>query len=419
MGKTFLPLMHMKCGKLRHLRTTNLPCTYCGNSCHPSSPSHAKAWPHTTNFDETIKFLILDITRSAQIISLAVEQTDLAESEFWPSVVHLQISSERLVRNLLVRMRLSGESQSQLPALACTCMERNQKSLKSSNTARNCLCISPTGSARTPRDEPLIRHSLDGTDTSAPSRSTPHDSSTLGVFNSTLGSQDLATILNCLQRTSGQNLQALADRSRISPGFLFQILTGETFPSWENVAAITRACGADSEVLRRTWEASATRHDRSLRPATLTTALRFLYQQVGSPTPLAIATTSGNILDEYHVAELLRGTTTAPWEYVDRLIRILGGDPHFFFPLWQAESSSYVGGHPFPVAAARPQPISYGCQLPELAPLFSGIHASLSNPYPLAELRIRSGDRMQRISSINYPATPDDTLPSSGSPTSY
>ncbi|WP_309030045.1 helix-turn-helix domain-containing protein, partial [Streptomyces alfalfae] len=53
----------------------------------------------------------------------------------------------------------------------------------------------------------------------------------------------------------------------MSASVLSRLMTGERFPSWKNVAAIARACGADPDVLRTVWEASSARRDSPPPPA--------------------------------------------------------------------------------------------------------------------------------------------------------
>ncbi|MEU8735520.1 helix-turn-helix transcriptional regulator [Streptomyces tendae] len=154
--------------------------------------------------------------------------------------------------------------------------------------------------------------------------------------------QDLGAILNNLQRAAGLDLRTLANRCDLSSEALFRLMMGDHLPTWEKVAAITRACGADTDVMRSVWEASTARRTNPLRSVCLTTALRFLHQCVGRPTPKAISITSGNTLDEGNIAALLTGTATAPWEDVEHLIQILDGEPPLFFPLWQAETRSHT-----------------------------------------------------------------------------
>ncbi|MGW4790170.1 helix-turn-helix domain-containing protein [Streptomyces sp. NPDC004230] len=224
-----------------------------------------------------------------------------------------------------------------------------------------------------PSNDATIRNLSNGTDASCASPALHGaTSAAFGTLKTPVVGQDLATVLNSLQRASGLSLRALASRCHLSPGFLFRLLTGERFPAWKNVAAIARACGADSAVLRRVWEDSAARCDNTLRHASLTTALRFLHQQVGSPTPWAIAITSGNTLDQDHVAALLAGTATAPWEDVKRLIQILDGEPPFFFPLWQAEDSRRAA----PAAPVGEHACAPGHCIKELLTAFSSAHGS-------------------------------------------
>lgn len=123
-------------------------------------------------------------------------------------------------------------------------------------------------------------------------------------------------------------------------------MSGERFPTWKSVAVLARACGSDPEVLRRVWEASNARRDGRPRPASLASALRFLHLRAGSPTPWAIAVTSGNELHQDHIAALFDGSTTGNWEDVQRLVQLLDGEPAYFLPLWEAAAAAQAGAPP-------------------------------------------------------------------------
>lgn len=120
-------------------------------------------------------------------------------------------------------------------------------------------------------------------------------------------------------------------------------MSGERFPAWPKVATLARACGADPEVLRRVWEASNARRDGQPRLVSLAAALRFLHLRAGSPTPWAIAVTSGGELDQDYVAALLAGTATGQWPQVQRLVQLLDGEHAYFLPLWEAEATTQSG----------------------------------------------------------------------------
>ncbi|MFJ9968742.1 helix-turn-helix domain-containing protein [Streptomyces avermitilis] len=174
------------------------------------------------------------------------------------------------------------------------------------------------------------------------------------IHLSPLAGQDLATVLSSLQRASGLSLRALASRTGLSASYLSRLMSGERFPAWKNVAALARACGADPEVLRRVWEASNARRDSQPRPASFASALRFLHLRAGSPTPWAIAVTSGNELDQHYIAALLDGTVNGDWDDVQRLVQLLDGEPAYFLPLWEAEAAAQPATQP--ESAAHPAP---------------------------------------------------------------
>ncbi|MEU9647005.1 helix-turn-helix transcriptional regulator [Streptomyces sp. NPDC048188] len=306
-------------------------------------------------------------------------------------MVRLQVTSERLNPDMVARARLHGASWEQIATPLG--MSKDAARKKWSGARRAPVQQLPSRLARPPAVTPpgsdahTLRRAPEGRDSGRDSPG-PHGatSAVYGVLPPGAGGQDLATVLSSLQRASGLSLRALASRSDLSASFLSRLMTGERFPSWKNVAALARACGADPEVLRQVWEASAARRDSTPRPASLATALRYLHQRAGSPTPWAIAITSGNTLDQDQVAALLTGTTTAPWEDVERLIQILDGEPSFFLTLWQAETAQTTAPPPPPAPAISDTPPA-GQRAEELLAVFSSaLIPPLRTPTPRRSL---------------------------------
>ncbi|MFJ4276129.1 helix-turn-helix domain-containing protein [Streptomyces coelicoflavus] len=384
MGNTFSRPTCKQCGKPRHLQATGRPGDYCSTRCRQTAHRQRQATaapPDTEEFDQALRFRLQEITRTARDILLAIDQPDTPALELLTSMVHLQVSSERLTSDMVARTKLRGASWEQVAAPLG--MSKDAARKKWSSPRRAPAPQLPNRPARPPVAKPSnngipVRDTSGSkdtdkaspTDASSPSGST---SAALGAFPSGAGGQDLATVLSSLQRASGLSLRALANRSGLSAGFLSRLMTGERFPAWKNVAALARACGADPIVLRKVWEASAARRDSPPRPASLATALRFLHQRAGSPTPWAIAVTSGNVLDQDHIAALLAGATTAPWEDVERLIQVLDGEPSFFLPLWRAETASDTAPLPAPAAAPRTHAPAPGHRAEELLTVFSSV----------------------------------------------
>ncbi|GAA3821290.1 helix-turn-helix transcriptional regulator [Streptomyces chiangmaiensis] len=404
-----MPLTCKQCGKPRHLQATDRPCDYCSTPCHQAAHRQRQAVatpPGTEELDQAIRFRLQEITRVARAILLAVGQPDTLAEEFLATMVHLQATSERLTPDMVARTRLRGASWEQIAAPLGMSKEAARKKWSSPGLAPAHQL--PNRPAIPPGNNATVCHSPDGTDAGCASLA-PRGvtSAAFGTLTKTVVGQDLATVLNSLQRASGLSLRPLASRCDLSPGFLFRLLTGERFPAWKNVAAIARACGADSDVLRRVWEASAARRDSPLRPASLTTALRFLHQRVGSPTPWAIATTSGNTLDQDHVAGLLAGTATAPWENVERLIQVLDGEPPFFFPLWQAQASGHAAPPPLPATPAREHSSAPGHCIEEFLTAFSSAHGPSTIARPLVQLQTGGDDGAGARYVATGPAVPD------------
>ncbi|WP_185912875.1 helix-turn-helix domain-containing protein [Streptomyces sp. WAC06128] len=358
MGNTFSRPTCKQCGTPRRLQATGRPGDYCSTKCRQAAHRQrqtAAAPPDTEDFDQALRSRLQEITRTAQAILTAIDQPDTPAQELLATMVHLQVTSERLAPDMVARTKLRGASWEQIAAPLGMSKDAARKKWASPRRAQTLQPTRPTRPpvAKPPGNGPTARSAPDGKETgrdsAAPPGTTP---ATWQPLPSGARGQDLATVLSSLQRASGLSLRALASRSDLSAGFLSRLMTGERFPAWKNVAAIARACGADPSVLRQVWEASAARRDSPPRPTSLATALRFLHQRAGSPTPWAIAITSGNTLDQDHVAAVLAGTTTAPWEDIERLIQVLDGEPSFFLPLWQAETADYT---PPPQPPATPE----------------------------------------------------------------
>ncbi|MFC7895427.1 helix-turn-helix domain-containing protein [Streptomyces sp. NPDC057381] len=256
-----------------------------------------------------------------------------------------------------------------------------------------------------PGSTPVRRPATDGEDTGPVSPTGRGAASAArGAIASDAGCQDLATVRSSLQRASGLSLRALAARSNLSASFLSRLMIGERFPSWKNVAAIARACGAAPDVLRQVWEASAARRDSPPRPASLAAALRFLHQRAGSPAPWAIAITSGHTLDQNHITALLAGTATAAWEDVQRLIQVLDGEPSYFLPLWQAETARTTPPPPSPATPTKSTPPP-GHRAEELLTAFSSALApplrtpppATHSPPPVRLMRMRNPPSVVRM----------------------
>lgn len=158
----------------------------------------------------------------------------------------------------------------------------------------------------------------------------------------------LAPVLSDLARGSRCTLTELASRVNCSPSYLSRILTGDRVPSWVMTERFARACGADSAVLRRTWETERLREsptEGAPAPAgppehvarQLKSALRTLHVRAGLPAGHEIAAASDWRLRTAQVIDILTGTgTTVTWPAMRMLVLVLGGDETYFASLWQA-----------------------------------------------------------------------------------
>ncbi|MFJ9729491.1 helix-turn-helix domain-containing protein [Streptomyces sp. NPDC101209] len=350
-------------GESSAMRNTSIPqtCDRCRNPCRSQlatrscdhcitlGPQAARQAVDATSdadeLDQTIRRGLEDVINAAQTCLYAIDRPNTPVAELLTCSRHLQVASDRLTNDMVTRMRQRGASWEQVAAALNTTREAARTRWSQGDALADQLPIAQL--AARPVGTTMMGPLSANTEKSVTS---PGPRSVMAAADRTRKAgacgHDLAAVLNALYRTSGLSLQALANRCGLSAGLLCSLMAGEGFPSWKNVDAIARACGADSEVLRRVWEASALRRDSPPRSTCLTTALRFLHQRVGSPTARAIAVTSGGTLEEDLVAAILAGSATGSWTSIKRLIEILAGEPQLLLPLWQAESAK--GGAPRP-----------------------------------------------------------------------
>ncbi|MER7742986.1 helix-turn-helix transcriptional regulator [Streptomyces sp. NPDC096538] len=343
MGNTSSPSTDNPCSNPRRLSTA--ACS--GDCCSVSrlQASHRKRQvtvpAGTHERKESIQARLHEITCAAQAIMRAIGQPGTPHNNFLEPVARIRSASEQLTSEVVLQARLSGASWEQITApLGVTEEAAREKWSSHGNSVPNDQRSRPTEQQDSNPATQFPRVVSDSVDASSATRR--NASATLGSLTRGMLDQDLGAMLNNLQRAAGLDLRTLANRCGLSSETLFRLMMGDLLPTWEYVAAITRACGADTDVMRRVWEDSTARRPNPLRSVCLTTALRFLHQCVGSPTPKAISITSGNTLDEGNIAALLTGTATAPWEDVEHLVQILDGEPPLFFPLWQAETRAHA-----------------------------------------------------------------------------
>ncbi|MEU0852485.1 helix-turn-helix transcriptional regulator [Streptomyces flaveolus] len=376
MGNTFSRLTCKHCGKPRHVQATGRPGDYCSPRCRQAAHRQrlaAAAPADTEEFDQALRRRLDEITHTVREIQIALDHPSTPVQGPLEQMVRLQVLSERLTPDMVARTRLRGASWEQIAAPLGMSKDTARKKWgtprRSSSQQHN--RTGPPGAP--PGGDTTARPTPDGTedaDRVLPPIPAGVVHTAFAALPPGAGGQDLATVLSSLQRASGMSLRTLATRSGLSAGFLSRLMTGERFPAWKNVAAIARACGADPDVLRRVWEASAARRDCPPRPASLASALRFLHQRAGCPTPWAIAITSGHSLDQDCVTALLDGTATGPWEDVERLIQVLDGEPSYFLPLWETATTRHAPPPPPPTTHARDESSTPGHRVEELLNAF-------------------------------------------------
>lgn len=344
MGNTFSQPTCKHCGGQRQLQATGRPGEYCSTKCRQAAHRQRKAptsAPDTEQFDQVLRIQLGQITDKAREILLAIEDPAAAVDGPMEQMVRLQVLAEHLTPHMVARTKQRGASWERIGSLLGM----------SQDTARKKWSLPVRRGFPTQRPAPAAPHSAPPVGSGPPTDPEPTEEGPDGITPAPmppasvgavpgLAGQDLATVLSSLQRASGLSLRTLAARTGLSPSYLSRMMSGERFPVWKKVATLARACGADPEVLRRVWEASSARRDNRPRNDSLAAALRFLHLRAGSPTPWAIAVTSGNELDQDHISALLDGTETGDWDQVKRLIQLLDGEPSYFLPLWEAEAAT-------------------------------------------------------------------------------
>lgn len=340
MGNTFSQPTCKQCGKERRFQATGRPGEYCSTACRQRARRQRQAAsqpPDTEEFDQALRVQLNQIIHLSRDMLLALDQPGTAVTAPLEQMARLQVIADRLTPNMVARSKRRGASWEAIGTSIGVSKDTARKKWASARRTPGPRRV-PSPAAPAPPSSPpgpstAGTHSLDTSTGPAPAPATT-------VPPATLAGQDLANILSSLQRASGLSLRALATRTGLSAGHLSRMMSGERFPSWKHVAALARACGADPEVLRRVWETSNARRDSQARPTSLASALRFLHLRAGSPTPWAIAITSGNQLDQDRITALLDGTATGDWEEIQRLVQLLDGEPTYFHPLWEAEAHS-------------------------------------------------------------------------------
>ncbi|RPF39312.1 helix-turn-helix domain-containing protein [Streptomyces sp. TLI_185] len=353
MGNTFSQPTCKHCGGQRRLQATGRPGEYCSTKCRQAAyrlRQAAEKPPDTEQFDQALRIQLSQIAQAARSILDALDQPETPASAPLEQMVRLQVLAEHLTPHMVARTKQRGASWDRIGALLGMSKDTARKkwpvpARRSPPSPRTVLPDPPVSPPAPPAGPDS---SDDGADRASPAAPPSAGPAPLPY----LAGQDLATVLSSLQRASGFSLRTLASRTGLSASYLSRLMSGERFPAWKNAALLARICGADPEVLRRVWEASNARRDSQPRPASLASALRFLHLRAGSPTPWAIAVTSGNQLDQDHIAGLLEGTATGDWEDVQRLVQLLDGEPAYYLPLWEAEAAA----HPTTPTEPAPQP---------------------------------------------------------------
>lgn len=117
MGNTFSRPTCKQCGRPRRLQATGRPGDYCSTRCRQAAHRQrqaAAAPPDTDEFDQALRIRLEEITQTARALLLAIGEPDTPVQELLTSMVHLQVTSERLNPDMVARARLHGASWEQI-----------------------------------------------------------------------------------------------------------------------------------------------------------------------------------------------------------------------------------------------------------------------------------------------------------------
>ncbi|WP_236246934.1 helix-turn-helix transcriptional regulator [Streptomyces sp. CC210A] len=328
MGNMLSPDHCRWCGEQCPHQRTGRPAEYCSTRCRQAAYRDRHKNHHAPDLKEFDRFLHAELMAASSDIrhlARALDGEATTAQDPLQGLLMLRQRIEGMVAPMVGRTRRLGSTWEQLSVLLGMTKDTARKRFAQPVVQRALSRPKPrsvtggSGSERVPPGRGMSRDGRPAPDTG--SASLPGDG--------------IAVALSKMQRASGWSLRALGDRVGLSPSFLCRVMTGERFPTWETTCAITRACGADPEVLRRVWEDADAQRHTDPPPTGLDAALRYLHTRAGKPTPWAIAVTSGHALTPQEVSGLLDGTHLTDWDQVHRLVLILDGVPEYFEPLWK------------------------------------------------------------------------------------
>ncbi|MFD4764663.1 helix-turn-helix domain-containing protein [Streptomyces sp. NPDC058439] len=394
MGNTFSSDHCKWCGGRRTLQHTGRPGEYCSTKCRQAAHTERRKGlpPDTSEFDHFLHgeldaacAEIRDLQRALRTSASAVEQP-------LERLLQLQRRIDQLTPTVVGRTKRLGASWEVIGQLLGMNKDTVRKKYNSSVVQRALTrahvkgltaraaprqipaAVPPPPAESFPPQPFAVRAApLDDAADSESESAEPSPDTGLAP-----GPGDFACVLSNLQRASRYSLRTLSKKTKLSPSFLSRTMNGERFPSWEATASIARACGADPEVLRKVWEDADARRSRKSQPETLTSALRYLHQRAGSPTPWSMSVNSGHALAQDRITNLLNGTTTGTWEDVQALVQTLDGETTYFKPLWRQATTE----HATPTPAPAPQSPDQGTtsRIEELITAFSNVLSTTTRP---------------------------------------
>ncbi len=127
----------------------------------------AAAPPDTEDFDQALRSRLQEITRTAQAILTAIDQPNTPAQELLATMVHLQVTSERLAPDMVARTKLRGASWEQIAAPLGMSKDAARKKWASPRRAQALQPTRPTPPpvAKPPGNGPTARSAPDGKDT--------------------------------------------------------------------------------------------------------------------------------------------------------------------------------------------------------------------------------------------------------------
>lgn len=253
MGRTFWHPTCQHCGAQRRHQATGRPGEYCSTKCRQAAHRQRQAAadpPDTEEFDQALCMQLTQIARAAHSILDARSAGDARVRA--PGADGAPPDPRRTPH--------APHGGPHRAARRVMGTHRRRARHRTGHRAQEVVPVHPPHITPRPGGVPITTPGLAPRHHSAPRsrqrrrrpvthRATPEHRG--GLLLPPLAGQDLATVLSSLQCASGLSLRTLAGRTGLSASHLSRLMNGERFPTWENVAVLARACGADPDAGNR------------------------------------------------------------------------------------------------------------------------------------------------------------------------